>query len=205
MSNVRTKLTELLPEEIEHFLGEVPRLLLRGLQSTKLCRLLMDFDFIEAKINHPQFGIKSLIDDFNLIKNLIEISEMKKDLINLDSSYLEIDKIKTLNLIHDTLRISAHILTIDKTQIATQLYGRLKGYKNTEIQALLADIKNKQTTPWLRPLTDSLTPPGQQLLYTLIAHKDLVSAITITPNGKRVISGSYDNTIQYCSVKENGE
>ena len=67
MSNIRTWLAEKSSEEREHFLGEVPRLWSEGGQVNKLCRLLTDFDFTEAKINHPKFGVQALIEDYDLM------------------------------------------------------------------------------------------------------------------------------------------
>ena len=57
MGDVRARLAELSPEEVEHFLKEVPRLLAEGCQFDQLFRCLTDFDFLEAKVNHPGFGV----------------------------------------------------------------------------------------------------------------------------------------------------
>jgi WD40 repeat protein len=48
----------------------------------------------------------------------------------------------------------------------------------------------------LRPLTASLTPPGGRLLRTLSGHNDSVSAVALSPDGTKVISGSRDNTLK---------
>lgn len=44
MSNVRNRLAELSSEEIEIFLGQVPRLCLEGGKVKNLCYLLSDYD-----------------------------------------------------------------------------------------------------------------------------------------------------------------
>jgi hypothetical protein len=67
MGDVRAKLAELSPEEVEHFLREVPRLLAEGRQLKQLFRCLSDFDFLEAKVNHPGFGVQALIEDYDLV------------------------------------------------------------------------------------------------------------------------------------------
>ena len=67
MSDVLKRLAELSEEGQENFLGELPRLLLEGGQVKNFCRLLSDYHFIEAKINHPQFGLDTLIEDDDLI------------------------------------------------------------------------------------------------------------------------------------------
>ena len=46
MSDIRSRLAELSSEEKEHFLGEVPRLLLEGRRIKRLSRLLSNYDFI---------------------------------------------------------------------------------------------------------------------------------------------------------------
>jgi hypothetical protein len=83
MSDVRTRLAELSSEEREHFLAELPRLSLKGRRIKNFCRLLTNFDFIEAKINHPQFGVQALIGDYDLIDDaeLLTHSEYKTETV----------------------------------------------------------------------------------------------------------------------------
>ncbi|MHC4674751.1 MAG: WD40 repeat domain-containing protein, partial [Planctomycetota bacterium] len=42
----------------------------------------------------------------------------------------------------------------------------------------------------------TLNPPGGPLIRTLSGHDESVTSVSVTPNGKRVISGSWDNTIK---------
>ena len=155
MSNVRSRLAELSSEEIELFLGEVPRLWLEGGRVNKFCRLLTDFEFIEAKINHPKFGVQALIEDYDLIDN-------PKVLTNIESDH---NKVKILKLIQGALQLSAHILAKHKTQLIGQLWGRLLPFKDPEILVLLEQAKQSKTT-WLRLLRPTLTPPGGRLVRT---------------------------------------
>ncbi len=190
MSSVRTWLAENSPEEIEHFLGEVTRLRLESGRVNKLCSSLSDYDFIEAKINHPKFGVRSLIEDYELIENA-ELSDRPE----YNSETLE-----DLKLIKQALQLSAHILDRDTKQLAGQLTGRLLLFKKqTKIQQLLQKISQTEIQ-CLLPLTPSLTPPGNGLIGTLTGHTDSVNAIAISHDDQYVVSGSNDKTIKVWDI-----
>ncbi|MEL7242898.1 MAG: hypothetical protein AAGM40_11200 [Cyanobacteria bacterium J06573_2] len=160
--------------------------LVKSQRLNKYYQSLTDFNFLEAKINHSEFGVQALIDDYDLID---------KEQISSYSEY-NISKIKSLKLIQGALKLSAHILNEHKTQLAGQLLIRLQYFKIPEIQAILKQAKQSQAKSWLRPLYPSLTPPGGRLLRTLTGHNGAVLAVTVTPNGKYLISASKDNTIK---------
>ncbi|BDI14570.1 hypothetical protein ANSO36C_03720 [Nostoc cf. commune SO-36] len=65
-----------------------------------LYKRLTDFDFIDAKVKHSDFGVQSLIEDYDLINN----SEL------LNKPEYNAEQVKTLKLIQEALRLSAHIL-----------------------------------------------------------------------------------------------
>ncbi|MBW4666961.1 MAG: hypothetical protein KME60_05830 [Cyanomargarita calcarea GSE-NOS-MK-12-04C] len=171
------------------YLGSYPYNLIQSGNLEKYCKTLTEFKFIEAKINHPELGIQALTNDYDLIDDIEKNQEY------------DIQKVKALKLIQGTLKLSAHIICKDSKQLASQLQGRLLGKKISEIQALLAQVRQGQTEPWLRPLTPNLTPPGGRLLRTLNGHNDLVNAVGVTPNGKQVISGSVDNTLKVWNLE----
>uniref|UniRef100_A0A8J6ZM29 PQQ-binding-like beta-propeller repeat protein n=1 Tax=Desmonostoc muscorum LEGE 12446 TaxID=1828758 RepID=A0A8J6ZM29_DESMC len=165
------------------YLGRYPYNLVSSGNLEKYYQTLTDFEFLTAKINHPEFGVQALIEDYDLIDDAEALNNPKK--------------VKSLKLIQGALRLSAHILVTDKQQLASQLQGRLLHQKTSEeIQALLTQIKQKITTPWLCPLTPSLTPPGGRLLRTLTGHSNSVNAVAVTPNGQQVISASNDDTLK---------
>jgi len=141
----------------------------------KYFKLLTDFDFLSQKIHHPDFGVQALIEDYDLIDALKATTHPEYNPGN----------IKTLKRIQGALRLSAHVLAKDKTQLAEQLLGRMQGFEVSSIQVLLEVAKQRKQTPWLRPLTTSLTSPGGQLLRTLSGHSFSVSAITVSPDGFR--------------------
>jgi WD40 repeat protein len=45
-------------------------------------------------------------------------------------------------------------------------------------------------------MTASLTPPGGPLIRTLEGHASGVKAVALTPDGRRAVSGSDDNTLK---------
>src|SRR5919199_1194516 len=147
---------------------------------------LTDFNFLMAKIQHPDFGVQALIDDFNLVDDSEALTHPEYNS----------EKAKALNLIQSVLLISADILERDKTQLAVQLLGRLLYFNIPAIQAILEVAKHWKVAPWLRPLTPCLTPPRRGLLRTLEGHSNSVNAVAVTADDKRAISGSYDNTLK---------
>jgi len=74
---------------------------------------------------------------------------------------------ETARLVQSALRLSAHVLTRDATQLPSQLTGRLLSRREGEIEKLLRQVRDETKTPWLRPLSQALTAPGGALIYTL--------------------------------------
>ncbi|MEG4042246.1 WD40 repeat domain-containing protein, partial [Microcoleus sp. S1D4] len=152
----------------------------------KYYQKLTDFNFLMAKIQHPEFGVQALIDDFNLVDNSEALSHPEYNS----------EKAKSLNLIQRTLRLSAHIWVRDRTQLAGQLLGRLLYFEMPPIQAMLEVAKQWKAAAWLRPLTPCLTPPRRGLLRTIEGHSNSVNAVAVIADGKQAISGSGDNTLK---------
>ena len=152
----------------------------------KYYQTLTNFNFLMAKIQHPEFGLQALIDDFNLVDDSEALSHPEYNS----------EKVEALNLIQAALWKSADILTLDKTQLAEQFLGRLLHFNIPAIQGMAEVAKQSKAAPWLRPLTSCLTPPGRGLLRTLNGHSDSVKAVAVTADGKRAISGSWDKTLK---------
>ncbi|GAB1540965.1 hypothetical protein NUACC21_36340 [Scytonema sp. NUACC21] len=181
MSNFAQKFAKMSPSEQRLFLDD-PSTKAKTGELTKLYKILTNFDFITAKINHDEFGVQALIGDYDLMNDAKVVSED-----NLET-------VKALKLVQGALRLSAHILNEDKTQLAEQLTGRLLPFKASEILTLLEQAKQNKTT-WLRPLTPSLTPPGGGLIRTLCGHSFGVNAVAVI-DSEHVISASRDKTLK---------
>jgi WD40 repeat protein len=105
------------------------------------------------------------------------------------------------SLVQGALRLSAHVLAADKTQLASQLVGRLAGYSLPEIRVVLDQAQRSQAGPWLKAEISGLTPSGGPLLRTLEGHSDGVNAVAVTPDGGQAISGSADKTLKVWDLK----
>lgn len=112
-----------------------------------------------------------------------------------------------LRLIRDTLRLSAHVLLRDKSQLAGQLSGRLLSCTDKTIQAMLARIQPggdsfaMLSTPWLRPLYASLNLPGSSMMRSLKGYGDRLSAVALTSDGKQAAAKGYDGTLRVWDVE----
>jgi len=179
MGELKQKFTTMSPERRLYTLETLPTHLGEARQFQRLYRLLTDFDFIEAKLD--ALGVQALIQDYEFVENA-----------------------ETLKLIQGALRLSAHVLDKDKTQLAGQLMGRLMAFDTPEIKKCLAQASSLTKT-WLLPLTPSLIPPGERLIRTLIGHTGKVTAIAVTPDGKQLISGSNDNTLKIWDLETGKE
>ncbi|MEY3870106.1 MAG: hypothetical protein RLZZ338_3997 [Cyanobacteriota bacterium] len=164
-----------------------PKLKIATGQIEKYYDILTNFDFIFAKINHPSFGLQALVDDYKLLND-----PRVATLANRDQ-----ESERALRLIQKALEMSGNILNEDKTQLAGQLLGRLLSLTDLpKIQQLLAKAKEYRETPWLCPLTPSLTSAESDLIRTVTGHSDPVKAVALTPDGTRVVSTSFDNTLK---------
>lgn len=160
-------------------LQALPTHLANARQTDRLERMLVDFSFIEAKID--LFGPTSLINDLDLA--------LAQDLS------LENERIRGLRSIQLVIRLSAHILIEDKTQLVGQLLGHLISSDILSIQALLKQIEKRISGPWLRPISPSLILSKPLLLQTLTGHEDEVIAIAITHDGRYAISAEGEKLI----------
>ncbi|HUW84091.1 MAG TPA: NB-ARC domain-containing protein [Phycisphaerae bacterium] len=148
--------------------------LARAGRGDELRKLLLDFEWIQAKLDATDPA--SLLADYDQLAG--------------DSD---------LSAVQGALRLSAHVLAQDKGQLRSQLYGRLLGQESEDVKLLLLQMRQFATTdpnPWLRPTTPSLTPPGGPLLRTLTGHTASVWAVAVTPDGRQAVSGSFDNTLR---------
>lgn len=96
------------------YLGGLPNLVKSG-NLEKYYQLLTDFYFLTAKINHPEFGVQGLIEDYDLVDDFLQT-----DLVSGEKFSLSPEKVKTLKQLQGTLQLSSHILNRDRTELAGQ-------------------------------------------------------------------------------------
>ena len=191
MVKIAHKLTSKKSYFQKAYLSRFPYNLVQSGNLEKYYNLLTNFQFIAEKINHSEFGVDALINDYDLVD----------DPEVLTNPEYNPHKVRALKLIQGALKLSAHVLSKDKTQLVEQLLGRLMSFEMPEIQAMLEVAKQWKTTPWLRPLTSNLTPPGGRLIRTLTGHSGWVNAVAVSPDGKHVISGSGDKTLKVWNLE----
>ena len=110
-----------------------------------------------------------------------------------------------LELLQGAIRLSSHVLTDDPAELAGQLIGRLIAQESPGTLLLLAQARATERGPWLCPYSASMIPPGGPLIRTLAGHTDEVSAVSVTPDGRRAVSGSHDKTLKVWDLETGRE
>ena len=130
-----------------------------------LRQLLTYYAFLQAKVD--ACGVGSLLADYEFLPND-----------------------PPSQAVGSALRLAAHVLAADSTQLAGQLLGRLDPEENPVIKALCESAQQRTGNIWLRPQIPSLLPPGGALLQTLTDPAGKFSAITVTHEDHQVISAN---------------
>ncbi|MBW4561527.1 MAG: hypothetical protein KME32_10310 [Mojavia pulchra JT2-VF2] len=144
--------------------------LVAGGREKELQQLLCNFRWLQAKLEN--ININALLADYDFLP-----------------------EDENLQLIQGALRLSAHVLNLDKKQLPQQLLGRLLCFESSEIQALLTQAQQCKT-PCLLPQTANFILPGGPLVRTILGHSGSIYTVALTPDGKYIISGSDDKTIK---------
>jgi hypothetical protein len=134
---------------------------------------------------------RTVLLDFNWLQIKLEVTDVNALIADYDYLADEAE----LSMIQSAIRLSAHVLARDARQLAGQLTGRLLGTNAREIEALLKHAAKRKAWPWLRPLKAALASPGGPLIRTLEGYTGEVSAVAVTPDGHRAVSGSEDQTL----------
>jgi WD40 repeat protein len=189
-SYFETQGLEIPSEELKtpnlRILSELPYQLTHGRQWGKLKSALLNFPFLDLKVQ--AMGPGPLIEDF------------------VEAEREEFEE-ASISLVQAALRLSAHILDRDRKQLPGQLTGRLLNQENPEIQSFLGQIRTLRDRVWLCPLSPSLTPPGGALLRTFSKVHDRALML----DKDRIVSTAQDgdlwvldvNTGQVLSTTEN--
>ncbi|MFH1198529.1 MAG: WD40 repeat domain-containing protein [bacterium] len=146
----------------------------------KLKQLLWNPYWYQAKLN--KLDINALISDF------------------LFSSE-EID----LQIVREAFHLSLNILAEDKTQLASQLIGRLIDIDEPKVKSLKQKIINIQNKYWIQPLNSALTPAGEAVSRLLQSHEEIIKNIAIDSIGRISITASEDMTLKVWDIRESKE
>src|SRR4029450_7877593 len=107
--------------------------------------LLLDFRWLDAKLHATHIG--SLIGDFEYAAGDVSV-----------------------DLVRDTLRLSAPAVASDPRQLRTQLLGRLLSRPEPDLLLMHEHSVQFAAGPWLRLMHPSLDAPGGMLVVALGGH-----------------------------------
>jgi WD40 repeat protein len=113
---------------------------------------------------------------------------------------------EALDLIHEAISLSAHIITRDPDQFVSQMVGRLLRLQYLPVIKEFAErIAKGASKPWLRPLQPALNSPRTSLVRTLQGHTSWVYGVAMSGDGRRAISASRDQTLKVWDVETGHE
>src|SRR5262249_13909111 len=135
----------------------------------ELRHLLRDLHWLEARLKFT--GIHGLVADYDTLPADLE-----------------------LHFIQDALRLASHILIQRPEELCAQLLRRLLIRAKPATATLLKEAQRKKLQPGLRPLTESLAPPGGPLALVFEGHLKPINALAVLPDG-RVVSTAYGKTL----------
>ena len=129
--------------------------------------LLFDYEFIDARLG--EFGVTELISDYTYSDE------------------------KSVKLPKDCHILSEKILSTDKGQLASQLWGRMADFDLSDVKGLLnqaVKVKKERGEVWLRPKKACMPKPGGALVRILPVKRG--SYPILMPGGKSV---AYTDTV----------
>lgn len=170
-------LTKMTSEKRLYILRTLPTHLVEASYEERFRKILTTFDFLYEKLKY--LNLQLLLEDFEGVND--------EDLI----------------LLQRAIRLAAGIVQNDKTQLASQLLGRLSPRGSPALQNLLKQARKWHGAYWLHPLLPSLPRAGDPLLFTLSGHKALyhgINALALTPDGQRVITAGEDKLLKIWDI-----
>jgi len=154
--------------------------LVESRRTDELDSILSTYDWIHAKVNKGQ--VSGLLLDYTLALHA--------------SGCPDVDKRVVLQSLDSAIRLSAHVLTRDSSQLASQITGRLIGVPIAIVQQILESVCRRQSAPWLRPIAPSLDTPGGALVHVLAGEAKGINAVALTGDGLRAVSASEDGLLR---------
>jgi len=128
------------------------------------------------------------------------------DIASLTADFVRLPMDEEVELVHGAIRLSAHVLSRDPDQFASQMVGRLLPHQGMAAIRQFAERTAQGTSkPWLRPLQATLHPPGTSLIRTLQGHSGSVYSVALTGDGRRAVSASDDEALKVWDVETGRE
>jgi WD40 repeat protein len=159
-----------------YYFQRLPLHLVEAGRADELRGLLLDFDWIQAKLNAT--NIATLLADYDLLPADVD-----------------------LTVLRESMRFSAHIIAQDKTQLAGQLLGRLAAHQRPGIRKVIEQAARWKGASWLRPLAQSLASPDDSLLRAVQGYTLTVVAVALTTNGTKAVAGSGSGALETLDLK----
>jgi WD40 repeat protein len=145
--------------------------------------------------------VRALLLDLDWMQAQLAIGNLPGLLADFDT----VPSDPALVLVAGALRMSAHVLADDPGQLPGQLTGRLTSQRDPQLRDLLQRARGWSATPWLRPLTASLLPPGGPLLRTLAGLHGGGRAVAVSAGGGRAVTASGDDQVARVWDLDSGE
>ena len=131
--------------------------------------------------------------DFNWLRTKLSVT----DVISLLADFSHLNNDEDSRLLRETIHLSSHVLSLDKTQLKSQIQGRLLSVDNPTLTIIRERLETQATRhAWLCSLSPVLDGPGGPLLGTISGLTSLVNAVAITADGKSCVSISDDDTLK---------
>jgi WD40 repeat protein len=134
-------------------------------RAQELEHLLGNYLWLEAKLK--RCSVPELLSDFDLLEPKHGLRTVQKALL-----------------------LSANVLSARPQELPSQLVARLAEPDCECARELCRYALGVRKTSWLRPLRAPLAKAGGALLYTFLGHRTWVTAVAVTPDGKRAISAA---------------
>lgn len=104
-----------------------------------------------------------------------------------------------LRVLADALRLGSRFVSVDPAQLAGQFLARVPAGEDARLAGLLAAARSPHVPVWLRPLRASLAQSASQLILT--GHNNSVGALAATPDGRLLVSASWDRTVRVWDLR----
>ena len=96
--------------------------------------------------------------------------------------------------VRDALRLALYPVWVEKAQLPVQLWGRLAHLESTGVRKLLNQL-SEQTQLHLRPRPGALTPADGPMSFSLEGPDDIVTGVSLTPDGRHLAGSSRDGYV----------